>query len=130
LAFISFTILCREVREFAVFKALLKQCPGLQERLLNSHDEEIELVADLVSTPSYIVITLLIRHFGKIQKGMNGARADDTKGMKVSIVDWITSPGQSIEPAINRKIKTTRGFHHERTGALLCPAGYDWTVPQ
>jgi hypothetical protein len=20
-----------------------------------------------------------------------------------------------------------RGFHHERTGALLCPAGLDWS---
>jgi hypothetical protein len=61
---------------------------------------------------------------------MNGARADDTKGMKNAIVDWITPPGQSLTPPINRKIKSTRGYHHERTGALLCPAGLDWTIPQ
>jgi hypothetical protein len=23
-----------------------------------------------------------------------------------------------------------RGFHHERTGALLCPAGMDWSDPE
>jgi hypothetical protein len=66
----------------------------------------------------------------QIQKGVNGARSDDTKTMKSAIVDWITPPGQNLDPPISRKVKTTRGFHHERTGALLCPAGLDWTVPQ
>ncbi|KIK13543.1 hypothetical protein PISMIDRAFT_17923 [Pisolithus microcarpus 441] len=28
-----------------------------------------------------------------IQKGINGARADDTKGMKGAIIDWITPKG-------------------------------------
>jgi hypothetical protein len=64
----------------------------------------------------------------KIQKGVNGARADDTKGLKSAIVDWITPPGQTLDPPINRKVKSVRGFHHERTGALLCPAGVDWSV--
>ena len=62
-----------------------------------------------------------------MQKGINSARADDTKGLKGAIVDWITPPGQTLEPSINRKVKSTRGFHHERTGALLCPAGLDWS---
>jgi hypothetical protein len=26
-----------------------------------------------------------------------------------------------------RNVKLDRGFHHERTGALLCPAGLDWS---
>ena len=62
----------------------------------------------------------------QIQKGANGARADDTKGMKSAIVDWITPKGQSLNPHIPRNVKSSRGFHHERTGALLCPAGLDW----
>jgi hypothetical protein len=61
---------------------------------------------------------------------MNGARADDTKGMKAAVIDWITPPGQVINPPLNRKIKNNRGFHHEVTGPLLCPAGVDWSVPQ
>jgi hypothetical protein len=66
----------------------------------------------------------------QIQKGMSGSRADDTKGMKGAIIDWITPKGQTITPPLNRKTKSDRGFHHERTGALLCPAGLDWSVPQ
>ena len=50
--------------------------------------------------------------------------------MKLAIIDWITPPGQSLDPPLSRKIKTTRGFHHEKTGLLLCPAGLDWSVRQ
>jgi len=62
----------------------------------------------------------------QIQKGACGARADDTKDMKGAIVDWITPKGQSLNPHIPRNVKVGRGFNHERTGALLCPAGLDW----
>lgn len=61
---------------------------------------------------------------------MNGGRADDTKGLKAVIIDWITPSEESLNPPLNRKVKSNRGFHHERTGALLCPAGLDWTNPQ
>jgi hypothetical protein len=46
--------------------------------------------------------------------------------MKGAIVDWITPKGQSLSPHIPCNVKSGRGFHHERTGALLCPAGYEW----
>ena len=62
----------------------------------------------------------------QIQKGACGAKADDMKGMKGAIVDWITPKGQSLNPHIPRNVKVGRGFNHERTGALLCPAGLDW----
>jgi hypothetical protein len=29
-----------------------------------------------------------------------------------------------------RNVKADRGFHHERTGALLCPTGLDWDDPE
>ncbi|KIK17155.1 hypothetical protein PISMIDRAFT_80126, partial [Pisolithus microcarpus 441] len=61
-----------------------------------------------------------------IQKGTSVARSDDMKSMKATIVDWITPKGQALIPHIPRNAKTGRGFHHERTGALLCPAGYEW----
>ena len=61
---------------------------------------------------------------------MNGARADDTKSIKLAIIDWIPLPGQILTPPLSRKVKTTRGFHHETTGAMLCPAGVDWSIPQ
>ncbi|KIJ58264.1 hypothetical protein HYDPIDRAFT_34348 [Hydnomerulius pinastri MD-312] len=75
---------------------------------MESSEEEVVLISDL------------------IQKGANGARADDTKGMKSAIIDWITPKGQSLNPHIPRNVKSGRGFNHERTGALLCPAGLDW----
>ncbi|KAI6019353.1 hypothetical protein BKA83DRAFT_10736 [Pisolithus microcarpus] len=62
-----------------------------------------------------------------IQKGINGARVDDTKGMKGAIIDWITPKGQSLSLHIPHNMKSGRGFNHECTGALLCPAGLDWT---
>ena len=74
----------------------------------------------------FIHLTVIfIRHW-QIQKGANGARADDTKGMKGPIIDWITPKGQSLVPHIPRNVKAGRGFNHECTGALLCPAGLDW----
>ncbi|RDB16267.1 hypothetical protein Hypma_003004 [Hypsizygus marmoreus] len=87
-------------------------CPGLHKRLLDGSDEQIGLIADL------------------IQKGINAARADDTKGMKGAIVDWITLPGESLSPPLSRRHKFDRGFKHERTGALLCPAGLSWDDPE
>ena len=65
------------------------------------------------------------RHQSKIQKGINGAHADDTKGMKGATIDWITLKGQSLTPHILWNVKSGRGFNHERTGALLCPTGLD-----
>ncbi|KAI5987823.1 hypothetical protein EDD15DRAFT_2173034 [Pisolithus albus] len=98
-----------ERKEFAAFRELLRAVPGLESRLLASSEEEVVEIGEL------------------IQKGINGARADDTKGMKGAIIDWITPKGQSLSPHIPRNVKSGRGFNHECTGALLCPAGLDWT---
>jgi hypothetical protein len=62
----------------------------------------------------------------QIQKGANASRADDTKGLKGVIIDWITPAEGSLEPQLNRKYKFDRGFNHAVMGALLCPAGVDW----
>jgi hypothetical protein len=64
---------------------------------------------------------------GQIQKGVNGARADDTKSLKGTIINWIAPGGQALEPNLRRTHKFDRGFKHHRTGALLCPAHLDWT---
>ncbi|KIJ59508.1 hypothetical protein HYDPIDRAFT_100560 [Hydnomerulius pinastri MD-312] len=95
-------------KEYAIFKELLRMVPGLEARLMTSSEEEVMLTGELV------------------QKGVNGARADDMKGMKSAIIDWITPKGQSLNPHIPRNVKSGRGFNHEHTGALLCPAGLDW----
>ncbi|KAI5991824.1 hypothetical protein EDD15DRAFT_2168810, partial [Pisolithus albus] len=101
-----------ERKEFVAFQELLRAVPGLEPRLMASSEEEVIEIGEL------------------IQKGINGARADDTKGMKGAIIDWITPKGQSLNPHIPHNVKSGRGFNHERTGALLCPAGLDWTNTQ
>ena len=47
--------------------------------------------------------------------------------MKGAILDWIVPRGDTLDPPLARNVKTDRGFHHERTGALLCPTGLDWS---
>lgn len=41
-------------------------------------------------------------------------------------MDWIAPDGEALHPPIARNSKIERGFNHERTGLLLCPAGLDW----
>ncbi|KAG6807024.1 hypothetical protein H0H92_009121 [Tricholoma furcatifolium] len=100
----------RELQEQNVYKGLLAICQGLGSKLVDpsTTGEEIEKWADL------------------IQKGASGARGDDTKGMKAAVIDWITPKGESLVPPLNRRQKVDRGFHHEVTGGLLCPAHLDW----
>jgi len=97
-----------ERREHRIFKILLQMIPGLEERLMEGSNEDVVHVAEL------------------IQRGSSSARSDDTKSLKSAVLDWITPRGQPLNPPLARNVKTDRGFHHERTGALLCPAGLDW----
>ncbi|KAH6867821.1 hypothetical protein BKA70DRAFT_1379857 [Coprinopsis sp. MPI-PUGE-AT-0042] len=102
----------QEHREYRIYQELLKLSPGLEKRLCNGSEEDIFYVAEL------------------IQKGSAGARADDTKGLKGVILDWITPRGQNLQPPLMRNVKTDRGFYHPRTGELLCPTDYDWNDPE
>ena len=116
---------CRERREHCIYTELLNTVPGLEERLVTRTEDEIVVVAELVriypwSALSYCIFLLQIR------KGASGARGDDTKSLKGAILEWITPKGQVLNPALSRNGKVDRGFHHERTGALLCPTGLDW----
>jgi hypothetical protein len=47
----------RERREHRIFQDLLKSVVGLEERLMQGGDEEVDVVAELASTitPSYLV---------------------------------------------------------------------------
>ncbi|KZP15619.1 hypothetical protein FIBSPDRAFT_912432 [Athelia psychrophila] len=97
-----------ERREHDIFLSLLKLVPKLDERLIVGTTEEVGHVSDM------------------LQKGVNTARADDTKGIKSAIIDWITPRDAPLNPPLARNIKSDRGYHHERTGQLLCPAAWNW----
>jgi hypothetical protein len=102
--------------------------PGLEDRLLEGSEEAVMQIADLVSHwPLFQKKIQVIYMFRKIQKGASGARSDDTKSLKSSVLDWIVPRGQSLQPPLSRNVKVDRGFHHERTGSLICPAGLDWS---
>ncbi|TEB15754.1 hypothetical protein FA13DRAFT_1759170 [Coprinellus micaceus] len=63
----------------------------------------------------------------ELLEGVNGARSDDLKTMKVAVVDWIAPEGGVLIPPLARNVKTGRGFYHEVTGEYLCPTDYDWS---
>ena len=100
--------------------------PTLEERLLSGSEEEILHVADMVR-PCNPTQPPLWPSNVKIQKGAAYARADDTKSLKSAIIDWITPKGGSLIPPLARNVKFDRGFHHPRTGLLLCPTNFDWS---
>lgn len=119
----------RERKEHRVFMKLLQMIPGLEDRLMNSTEEEVVFVAELVCfCPPIPSASDPVA--AQIQKGASSARSDDTKGLKGPVLDWITPRGQPLNPALSRNVKIDRGFHHERTGALLCPSGLDWSNPE
>ena len=63
----------------------------------------------------------------KVQKGSASARADDTKSLKGAVLDWIMPRGGSLVLPLARNVKFDQGFHHDRTGALLCPTNLNWS---
>ena len=66
-------------------------------------------------------------HILKLRKGASGARGDDTKSLKGAVLEWVAPKGQSLDPPLSRNVKVDRGFNHERTGALMCPANLNWS---
>ncbi|KAH6885583.1 hypothetical protein BKA70DRAFT_1444974 [Coprinopsis sp. MPI-PUGE-AT-0042] len=97
-----------ERREYQIYKQLLALSPKLEERLYNGSEQEVYHIADMIS------------------KGSANARSDDTRALKSAVVDWITPRGEVLVPPLQRNVKADRGYHHNRTGELLCPATMDW----
>lgn len=111
-------------REHRVFLELVDSYPGLLDRLTNGEEDDIIHAGELVSFPYQSVVILSVFQLGK---GASGARGDDTKTLKSAVLEWLVPKGQAVIPPLSRNIKSDRGFNHEVTGALLCPAGLDWS---
>ncbi|KAH6911914.1 hypothetical protein BKA70DRAFT_1422633 [Coprinopsis sp. MPI-PUGE-AT-0042] len=101
-----------KVKEHRIYTSLLALSPTLEERLCTGSEQELFHIADMIS------------------KGASSARSDDTKSLKSVIIDWITPLNGALVPPLQRNIKTDRGFHHPRTGELLCPVDLDWNDVQ
>ncbi|KAG2087627.1 uncharacterized protein F5147DRAFT_781271 [Suillus discolor] len=96
-------------REHRVFMELIDSYPGLLDRLTNGEEEDVIHAGELLG------------------KGASGVRGDDTKTLKSAVLEWLVPRGQVVIPPLSWNIKSDRGFNHEVTGALLCPAGLDWS---
>ena len=88
----------------------------------------MRIILDLVSFSEDTLI--LSDAFLQLQKGISCARSDDTKSLKGAIIDWLKPQGEVLNPPLARNVKHDRGFNHEATGALLCPATLDWSDPE
>ncbi|KAF8839843.1 hypothetical protein BDN67DRAFT_969490 [Paxillus ammoniavirescens] len=64
----------------------------------------------------------------QLRKGADGARGDDTANLKQDVVLWLTDLFHPIEPPLRATTKDDRGFVHEVTGRLICPAEYNWVL--
>ncbi|KAN0101323.1 hypothetical protein V8E55_001307 [Tylopilus felleus] len=96
-------------QEYSIFRELLKIIPGFKACLMESTEEEIMSMAEL------------------IQHGASSARADDTKGMKGAIMDWITPKGQTLSTHIPRNWQNVDIKEKLRTGQLQV-AGNQWPI--
>ncbi|RXW13507.1 hypothetical protein EST38_g12348 [Candolleomyces aberdarensis] len=100
-----------EQRDHLIFNKLVNMIPELEDQLWheNTTAEDKKHIADMV------------------QKGVKGARADDTKGLKSALVDLVTPLNGVLRPPLSRGNKNGRGFLHEETGRYLCPTDYEWS---
>ncbi|KAG1790357.1 uncharacterized protein HD556DRAFT_1433420 [Suillus plorans] len=96
-------------REHRVFTNLIDSYPGLLDRLVKGEEEDILHMGELLG------------------KGAAGAQGNNTKTLKSAVLEWLVPRGQAVIPPLSRNIKSDPRFNHEVTGALLCPAGLDWS---
>ncbi|KAJ3522177.1 hypothetical protein NMY22_g12000 [Coprinellus aureogranulatus] len=101
----------RDIAGQRLYRRLLALSPGLEERLNLGSEDEVHYIANMIT------------------KGISQARSDDTKSLKSAVIDWITPPNEVLRPPLPRNAKHGRGFHHERTGFLLCPVSLNWDDP-
>jgi len=93
---------------------------------MEGSEEDFLVVADLMSLLRAYTSYWASCHLLKIQKGIASARSDDTKSLKGVVLDWITPRNKALDPPLSQNIKTNHGYNHHVTGALLCPAEFDW----
>ena len=80
---------------------------------MEGSEEEVDSITELVI---FFIVqwdhSVLIA-VDKLSKGASGARGDDTKSLKGTVLDWITPRGQSLVPALARNVMVDHGFNHE-----------------
>ncbi|KIN98227.1 hypothetical protein M404DRAFT_10623 [Pisolithus tinctorius Marx 270] len=101
---------CDDDRLYKSFEELITVLPWMKKIILHSTADELEDICK------------------QLQKGADGARGDDTANLKQDIVSWLTDLFHPIEPPLRTTTKDERGFMHDVTGKLICPAEFDWDL--
>ncbi|KAG2365277.1 hypothetical protein BDR07DRAFT_1481538 [Suillus spraguei] len=99
-------------RRYRSYKKLANWCPSIH-KLVHSVVENDEL--------SYV--------YSKSNKGADGARADDTTQLKVTVASWLMQQTPPPSTVIHGQNKLGLGFNNDTTGRLLFPVNYDWNDP-
>ena len=95
---------------------------NIEVHLMEGTDQDVASIANMVYRPLFLLFCNQYDWVpSQIQLGVSSARSDYTKSLKGPILDWIVPVGQSLSPPLTCNVKTDCGFHHEQTGALLCP---------
>ncbi|KAH7920737.1 hypothetical protein BV22DRAFT_1107538 [Leucogyrophana mollusca] len=95
---------------YGSFLELLKSLPWIKKKLVHEPMDELQGL------------------YKQLRKGADGARADDTANLKPAIITWLTTSFHPLTPPLRPTSKDGRGFAHDVTGKLLCPAEYQWTL--
>ncbi|KAF8836372.1 hypothetical protein BDN67DRAFT_992145 [Paxillus ammoniavirescens] len=92
--------------------------------LLVMADQEVEPsnLPTEVERREYTVFHELLRMIPGLEAKLMTASDEEV----IHLADLIQKGGQSLSPHIPCNVKAGHGFNHERTDALLCPAGLDW----
>ncbi|KAG1892827.1 hypothetical protein F4604DRAFT_1876054 [Suillus subluteus] len=84
--------------------------------------------------PAEVFMELIDSYPSLLDCLMNGEEEDiihvGELTLKSAILEWLLPRGEAVIPPLSRNIKFDCGFNHEVTGALLCPAGLDWSNPE
>ncbi|KAG2356721.1 hypothetical protein BDR07DRAFT_1299730, partial [Suillus spraguei] len=65
----------------------------------------------------------------QLNESSDGARGDDSVGLKCAVADWLMECTPTPNPTVHKQDKSGQGFYHDVMGRLLCPVDYDWSNP-
>ncbi|KAG2058510.1 hypothetical protein BDR06DRAFT_980373 [Suillus hirtellus] len=100
-------------------------------RLEELQDSSIEDYPADIRQEHGVFMNVIDSYPGLLDRLMRGEEEDiihvGELTLKSAILEWLVPRGQAVIPPLSRNIKSDHGFNHEVTGALLCPAGLDWS---
>ncbi|KAI6151179.1 hypothetical protein BKA82DRAFT_4013723 [Pisolithus tinctorius] len=106
----EYLIATSDDRLYKSFEELITVLPWMKKIVLRGTADELEDICK------------------QLRKGADGACGDDTANLKQDIVSWLTDLFHPIEPPLCTTTKDERGFVHDVTGKLICPAEFDWDL--